>query len=57
MRCNNVHAIGIPEKAEGKNPIHFIEQWLISIFGKDSFPHMFAMEQAHRVPTRPLQLS
>lgn len=33
FRHNNVQAIGIPEKAERKNPVVFIEKWLFSIFG------------------------
>lgn len=39
---------------EGKNPVHFIEQWLIEKFGKESFSPMFAVERAHRDPSRPL---
>lgn len=34
--------------------MHFIEQWLLTKFGKDSFSLMFAVGWAHRVPTRPL---
>lgn len=29
---NNVHAVGIPERAEGKNPVAFIENWLLNMF-------------------------
>lgn len=54
MRLNNVRALGIPEKTEGKNPVDFIEQWLISTFGRDSFSPLFAVERAHRVPACPL---
>lgn len=54
MRRNNVRALGIPEQAEGKNPVTFIEQWFLSTFGKDTFSHMFAVERAHKVPVRPL---
>lgn len=54
MHRNNVRAIGIPEKAEGKNPVAFIEQWLLLIFAKEAFSPMFAVERAHRVPARPL---
>lgn len=49
-----MRALGIPETAEGKNPVAFIEQWLISTFGKDAFSPLFAVERAHRVPSRPL---
>lgn len=48
---NKVRAIGIPEK---KNSVTFIENWLITIFGKGSFSPMFSMERAHRVPPGPL---
>lgn len=50
---NNMHAVGIPEKAEGKNPVAFIEAWLSDMFGEDTFSSMFAVERAHRVPTPP----
>lgn len=53
LRRNNVRAVGIPEKSEGKNPVHFIESWLLDTFGKESFSPMFAVERAHRVPARP----
>lgn len=49
-----VHALGIPERAEGKNPVAFIENWLISTFGKEAFSPLFSVERAHRVPSRPL---
>lgn len=54
MRRNNVRAIGIPERVEGKNPVAFIESWLLTIFGKESFTPMFSVERAHRVPMSPL---
>lgn len=56
MRRNNVRALVIPERAEGKKPVAFIEQWLLSTFGKDTFSPLFAVERAHRVPARPLPL-
>lgn len=49
-----MRALGIPERVEGKNPVAFIEQWLVSMFGKDSFSPLFVVERAHRVPLRPL---
>lgn len=54
MQRNNVRAIGIPEKTEGKNPVQSIEQWLLQIYGKDAFSPMFSIERAHGVPIRPL---
>lgn len=56
MRRNNVRALGIPERAEGKNPADLIEQWLISTFGNEAFSPLFAVERVHRVPTHPLPL-
>lgn len=53
QRRNNVRAVSIPERAEGKNPVAFIENWLINTFDKDAFSPMFAVERAHRVPPRP----
>ena len=53
MRRNNVRAIGFPEKIEGRNPVDFIEQWLLQAFGKEAFSPMFTVERAHRVPARP----
>lgn len=35
LRCNNIRVLGIPEKAEGNDPIKVAEQWLIEILGKD----------------------
>lgn len=31
----------------------FIENWLLTTFGNDSFSYMFAIERVHRVPPRP----
>lgn len=54
LRRNNVQAIAILEHAEGKNPVAFIENGLISVFGKYTFSPMFSVEKAHRVPACPL---
>lgn len=32
----------------------FLEKWLKEIFGKDTFSLLFAIERAHRVPSRVL---
>lgn len=53
LRRNNIQAIGIPEWAEGKNSLTFIEKLLLSTFGEDAFSPMFLVERAHRVPERP----
>lgn len=47
--------MGIPERAEGKNAVAFIEAWLTDTFGQDAFSPMFAVERAHRVLSRPPQ--
>lgn len=53
LRRNNVWAVGIPEKTEGKNPVAFIEKWLINAFGRESFSPMFSVERALRVLSKP----
>lgn len=50
LRRNNIRAVGIPERAEGKNPVAFIEHWLTETFGREPFSQMFSVERAHRVP-------
>lgn len=37
LQRNNGWAVGVPERAEGKNPVTCIENWLINIFDRDSF--------------------
>lgn len=51
-RCN-LRFIGLPETAEGNDPARFLENFLISNFGRDAFSVMFAVERAHRIPARP----
>lgn len=53
LRRNNIHAVGIPGRAEGKNTVAFIEAWLTDTFGCEAFSPMFAVERAHQVPARP----
>ncbi|XP_066445282.1 uncharacterized protein [Eleutherodactylus coqui] len=52
-RRNNVRLVGLPERMEGNNPSEYIEKWILDLFGRDCFSPMFAIERAHRVPTRP----
>lgn len=52
-RRNNVRLVGVPENAEGRNPVAFFETWLPNVLGKDALSSFFAIERAHRVPTRP----
>lgn len=54
LRRNNIRLIGVPEKAEGSNPTDFFEKWLLQLVGKERLSSLFAVERAHRVPTRAL---
>lgn len=54
LRRNNVRLVGVPEKVEGQNPTAYFESWLLNTIGKDNLTPIFAVERAHRVPTRPL---
>lgn len=45
--------MGFPEKTEGENLCGFMEQWLKDTFPAAHLSSAFAVEQAHRVPTRP----
>lgn len=53
LRRSNIRIVGIPEKAEGKNPTDFIETWLADTFGRNNLTPFFSVERAHRVPLRP----
>lgn len=51
-RCN-LRFVGLPERAEGSSPETFLENLLISTFGRDQFSVMFAVERAHRILPKP----
>lgn len=51
-RCN-LRLIGLPEGAEGKDPATFLEQLLVTTYGRETFSPMFAVERAHLMPARP----
>lgn len=53
-RRSNIRLVGVPEKAEGRDPVAFLESWLSDTVGKDLLSPFFAIERSHRVPTRPL---
>ena len=55
LRRNNVRIVGLPERVEGKDPTTFVESWLLELFGKNALSPFFAVERAHRVPSRPPQ--
>lgn len=52
--CNNVRIVGLPEKAEGRDPTTFVENWLIDQFDKDAFSPLFNVERARYTPGHPL---
>lgn len=44
---NNVHFVGFPEGAEGKQPEDFLELWLKDNMADTTFSRVFAIERAH----------
>lgn len=55
LRRNNMRIVGLPEWLEGRDPTTFVENWLLEIFDKNAFSPFFAVERAHKVPSRPPQ--
>lgn len=53
QRRNNVRFVGFPEKAEGKQPEDFLELWLKDNMADTMFSRLFAIERAHRIPSKP----
>lgn len=51
-RCN-LSFVGLPEGAEGSDPPTFLENLLISTFGRPEFYPSFVVERAHRLAARP----
>lgn len=51
-RCN-LRFIGLPERIEGKDPAEYLENLLITTYGREAFSVMFAVERAHRIPAKP----
>lgn len=51
-RCN-LRFIGLPERAESKDPAEYLENLLIKEYGREAFSVMFAVERAHRIPAKP----
>lgn len=49
-RRNNVRLVGVPEKAEGRNLVAFLESWLINAIGKDSLSPLKGPTESRRVP-------
>lgn len=53
LRRDNVRVVGFPEGSEGLDPIVFLENWVLGVFGGETFTQQFSIERAHRVPFRP----
>lgn len=53
QRRNNVRFVGFPEKAEGTQPEDFLELWLKDNMADTTFSRLFAIERAHRIPSKP----
>ena len=53
LRRNNIRFVGLPERAEGKNPGDFVETWIKTLFPDTTFSTVFAVERAHRIPAKP----
>ena len=53
QRRNNIRLVGFPEKVEGKQPEDFLELWLKDSFPDTTFSRLFAIERAHRIPSKP----
>lgn len=51
LRCNNVWVVGLPECAEGQNPVVFAETFFKQLLGLQQLSPVYVVERAHRVPT------
>ncbi|KAJ1166402.1 hypothetical protein NDU88_006806 [Pleurodeles waltl] len=54
-RRNNIQIVGMPEGVEGADAVAYLETWLRTIMNKRPLTPFFALERAHRVPTRRLE--
>lgn len=51
-RCN-LWFVGLPEGSEGSDPPSFLENLLVSTFGRAEFSTSFVVERAHRLAAKP----
>ena len=51
-RRSNIRVVGLPEGAEGKNAVQFMEHWLRTFIPMEEISPFFSIERAHRVPSR-----
>lgn len=52
LRRNNIRIVGLPERAEGDNPMDFSENLLTDIVGLINWSPTFVIERAHRISFR-----
>lgn len=51
-RRNNLRFIGLPEGAEGASPATFLEELLVTTYGRAEFSQAFIVERVHRMPAK-----
>uniref|UniRef100_H3AKF2 L1 transposable element RRM domain-containing protein n=1 Tax=Latimeria chalumnae TaxID=7897 RepID=H3AKF2_LATCH len=44
---SNLRIMGLPEGVEGKDPIAFVEKFLVDVLGEETFPGWVEVERAH----------
>nr|XP_014339839.1 PREDICTED: uncharacterized protein LOC106702205 [Latimeria chalumnae] len=47
-RRSNLRIVGLSEGVEGKDPVAFIEKFLVEVLGETTFPSRVEIERAHR---------
>lgn len=52
-RCQNIEVVGLPERAEGENPVDFFSKFLSNLLGPDNFPTPIEVDRAHRLGQTP----
>jgi len=48
-RRSNIRIINVPEQAEGRDTVGFLEKFIPEILGKDNFTSHVTLERAHRI--------
>ena len=51
-RRSNLRIVGLPEGAEGRDPLPYMEEWLKSFMPAGTLSPFYSIERAHRVPGR-----
>lgn len=49
IHCSNLRFIGLLERAEGKDPAEYLENLLITAYGREAFSVIFAVGRVHRI--------